>query len=169
IAEEHFSFLRRCEAAVNVEAGDARLLLEFSEPQQFDLLVLDAFSGDSVPVHLLTAEAMQVYRRHLKSGGVLAFHISNIHFDLQPVTETLASTTGMSARTLQNLPRQLDSSGQSKLSDPGSVWTIMTANAEFFRHSLLQRDQRPAASGHGILWTDDFANLLPLLKWAGKD
>jgi SAM-dependent methyltransferase len=169
IAEEHFSFLRRCEAAVNVEAGDARLLLEFSEPQQFDLLVLDAFSGDSVPVHLLTAEAMQVYRRHLKSGGVLAFHISNIHFDLQPVTETLASTTGMSARTLQNLPRQLDSSGQSKLSDPGSVWTIMTANAEFFRHALLQRDQRPAASGHEILWTDDFANLLPLLKWAGKD
>ena len=70
--------------------GDARLVLERERDQQFDVLVLDAFSGDAIPVHLLTSEAMQIYSRHLKTSGVLAVHISNSYFDLEPVVSVLA-------------------------------------------------------------------------------
>ncbi len=168
IANEHFSFLRDCKAAVAVEEGDARLLLEHSEPRAFDLLVLDAFSGDSVPVHLLTVEAMEVYRRHLAEDGLLAFHISNLHFDLQPVTEALAIDASFAVVTIQNLPNSRGANGETLVSDPGSTWTLMSADSSFLRHELMQRDRLPSVARPGNLWRDSFANLLPILKWSGS-
>lgn len=169
IANEHFTFLRDCEAVVSIEEGDARLLLEHSESREFDLLVLDAFSGDSVPVHLLTVEAMEVYRRHLAERGLLVFHISNLHFDLQPVTEALADHASMAAVTIQNLPAGRGPDGGPLLSDPGSTWTLMSDDVSFLQHDLMLRDRLPVAATNGNLWRDSFANLLPILKWSGSD
>ena len=99
VARRHFSFLRRTPATVEIALGDARLTLEAElrrgESQQFDVLLLDAFSGDAIPVHLLTQEAVALYLAHLKPGGVLAVHISNRHLDLRPVVEGLARHHGL--------------------------------------------------------------------------
>ena len=90
LAQKYFTFLKSCPSTVDIIHGDARLILENESPQQFDLLVLDAFSGDAIPTHLLTQEANQSYLRHLRADGLIAIHISNIHFDLRRVTEALA-------------------------------------------------------------------------------
>ena len=94
IARQHFSFLGHCPAQQDVILGDARVSLEREANQQFDVLVLDAFSGDSIPTHLLTSEAFEVYRRHLVETGVIAVHISNQHLDLEPVIERQAAHLG---------------------------------------------------------------------------
>src|SRR5262249_55601895 len=85
LAEEHFTFLKDSQAEIDMVVGDARLSLERESPQNFDLLVLDAFRSDAVPAHLLTEEAFAIYLKHLRPEGVLAFHVTNRHLDLEPV------------------------------------------------------------------------------------
>src|SRR5262249_25676796 len=97
IANTQFTFLKNSAASVQVVLGDGRLSLESEPNQGFDLLVLDGFAGDSIPTHLLTDEAMKTYVRHLKPSGVLAFHISNSHLDLEPVIRALADRYSMIA------------------------------------------------------------------------
>ena len=94
MATSWFSYLPKCAGKVEVAPGDARLSLEREPPQHFDLLVLDAFSGDAIPVHLLTKEAFEVYQRHLNTNGVIAVHISNHYLDLEPVVVNLARHFG---------------------------------------------------------------------------
>src|SRR5258706_16000426 len=91
LAETEFAFLRESEARIEIHMGDARLSLEREPPQAFDVLAVDAFSGDAIPVHLLTREAFELYFRHLRPGGVLAVHISNNYLDLQPVVVSAAT------------------------------------------------------------------------------
>ena len=101
MAEKHFTYLadaRDREATIDVMMGDARLSLERQTPQKFDLLVLDAFSGDSVPVHLLTREAMDIYRRHVAADGVIAIHITNSYLNLFPVVRALAENAHLGWR-----------------------------------------------------------------------
>ena len=95
-----FTFLRYCKAAHDVAMGDARLSLEREPPENFDVLVVDAFSSDSIPVHLLTKEAMALYFHHLKPDGILAVHISNRYLDLEPVVEGESRALGKLARTV---------------------------------------------------------------------
>src|SRR5262249_20328126 len=97
VANEEFTFLRDSPAKIEIVVGDARLSLEREEPQDFDVLIVDAFSGDSIPVHLLTREAFELYFRHLKPDGVLAVHISNQYLDLQPVATAAAHQFGKEA------------------------------------------------------------------------
>jgi len=97
LANEEFSFLRDSPARIDVVLGDARMSLEREPPQDFDVLIVDAFTGDSIPVHLLTREAFELYFRHLKSGGVLAVHISNQYLNLEPVVAGAASWLGKEA------------------------------------------------------------------------
>ena len=98
IARNNFSYLSRTAASTEIVLGDARLQLEMEPDQQFDILVVDAFSGDSVPIHLLTREAFTQYFRHLKPDGVLAVHITNRFLDLQPVVKTAADYFGKDIR-----------------------------------------------------------------------
>ncbi len=101
LAEKYFCYLgdaRRRGAEIDIEMGDARLALEQQPPQEFDLLVLDAFSGDSVPVHLLTREAMQICRRHVAAEGVIAIHVTNSYLHLFPVARALAEDSGLAWR-----------------------------------------------------------------------
>ena len=94
VANSWFSYLPKCPGNVEVALGDARLSLENEPPQHFDLLVLDAFSSDAIPVHLLTKEAFEVYERHLNTNGIIAVHISNHYLDLEPVVVNLARHFG---------------------------------------------------------------------------
>ena len=156
LAWEHFTFLEDCEAEVKVLPGDARLVLEQEVDQQFDVLVLDAFSGDAIPVHLLTTEAMQIYARHLSDDGVLAVHISNSYFDLEPVVRALGDEFGLSARV----------QACSKGADGGvaleSVWMLLCREPAVLT-KVLGPDST-AVNSRTVLWTDDRNNLLNVLR-----
>ncbi len=154
MANEHFTCLKNSRGAVTVIEGDARLVLDAEPDQRFDILVLDAFSGDAIPVHLLTAEAMQIYRRHLKPDGVLACHISNLHFDLRPVVAGLAKQHNLAQQTYSNRvdPRMAINEG---------LWVLLSPT-----ESLLPPDcDRPTAKPRQpILWTDERSNLFEILR-----
>ena len=116
LANTEFRYLRECPCRVDVVQGDARLALEHEAPQNFDVLVVDAFSGDSIPVHLLTLEAFELYYRNLKPDGILVVNVTNRYLDLSPVVETLARTTGRAWRTYRH--RAIRQEGFSRLPGP---------------------------------------------------
>jgi hypothetical protein len=159
LAGRDFTFLRDSAAKVVIVSGDARLALEAQPPQGFDMLAVDAFSGDAIPVHLLTREAFELYFRHLKADGVLAVHISNSYLNLQPVVERAAAYFGKPAVSVVNQD------------DPAngvfrSTWILIAAQPE----SLASPEIRPVGvplprTSNFRLWTDDYSNLLGILKW----
>lgn len=158
-ARTYFTYLKNCPAHVEVVLGDARLSMEREEPQEYDAIILDAFSGDAIPAHLLTAEALRIYQRHLKPTGVVAIHVSNRHLDLVPVVATLSRHVGMQVCKVAN---SNDRGSQECTSD----WMLVTSNKKFLEHQYVIE----AASGlseerfQGPLWTDQFSNLLDILK-----
>lgn len=158
LAERRFSYLSDTKARVETPLGDARLVLEREPAQGFDLLAVDAFSSDSIPVHLITRQALTVYRRHLREGGAVAFHISNRYLNLQPVVQQMAEEAGLKAWIVVDEPD--DDSPLFK-----SDWVLVTAN-----DALLQWLK---ARGKGEMlktearvrpWTDDYNNLFEVLK-----
>jgi SAM-dependent methyltransferase len=152
VARTHFSFLRDTSAEVEVVTGDGRLSLEREAPQQFDLLALDAFSGDAIPTHLLTAEAFDLYLRHLRPGGVLAVNVSNNHVDASRVVRALAARTGLVATRVRHR-------ATSVLGPYLSDWMLLSRDAA----TLPPGTDAPGAPP--LLWTDDHAPLLPLLRF----
>jgi SAM-dependent methyltransferase len=159
IARNVFTYIRDSGAKIDVVVGDARKSLAREEPQHFDVLVVDAFSGDAIPIHLLTREALALYRRHLAPGGILAFHISNRHVDLEPPIAVLAASAGMEARHVHSLGK--DSPGGYP-----ATWMLVTDNAAFFLQPELVAHAFYPDTRLGIpLWTDDYSALLPVLTW----
>jgi spermidine synthase len=159
IANTLFTYLRDSAAKIEIVPGDARTSLAAETPQQFNVLVIDAFSGDAIPLHLLTTQAVTLYRSHLAAGGILAFHISNQHVDLGPEIALLAQSAGMQARRVSS-PANPDTGAFS------STWILVSADPAFFLkpevfNSSHALDQNPKAR----LWTDDYSSLLPLLRW----
>jgi SAM-dependent methyltransferase len=158
IAKSQFTYLTDCPAHVDVALGDARLSLAREPSQQFDILVIDAFSGDSIPVHLLTREAFQIYWRHLKPEGVLAVHISNHYLNLAPVVQLAANESHKQAWQIDN-----------DADDPAQIFTatyvLVSSRAGFF-DQLLFRGQLIAIQVPPSLrpWTDDYSNLWQVLK-----
>lgn len=146
-SRRHFTYLKRSAARIEVVEGDARLTLAHEAPQGFGLLVIDAFSGDSIPAHLLTREAFTLYRKHLAPGGVMAFHISNQYADLAPVVRALAADARVACTRMR--------SG----ADPAaavleSVWMVVDTGRAW---TGGEADRR-------YLWTDDANSILPVLK-----
>ena len=141
LARKHFTFLDDSNAEIQVIPGDARLVLERETDQNFDVLVLDAFSGDAIPVHLLTAEAMQIYTRHLSDHGILAVHISNSYFDLEPVVRALAEDSGLDAR-VQTCDRGADAGVAFD-----SVWMLLSHDMHMLDVVCGHRDIPDAAPG----------------------
>jgi len=147
--------------------GDARVSLEREladeKPQTFDVLVLDAFASDAVPVHLLTREAFDVYWRHLVPDGILAVHVSAIHLDLEPVVRGLARLAGKQTVRIIN---DEDSNAVVAWSD----WVLVTVNQRFMNSEDVARaaSRRPWLPRTAVVWTDDHSNLLPLLRRAKK-
>jgi len=155
IAGAQFSFLRDSPATVEVAPGDARLSLDREPSRDFDVLAVDAFSGDAIPFHLLTREAFAVYRRHLATGGVIAFHISNQYVDLAPVVGAVAGAAGFQAVEVQSM--RDDDIGLSS-----ATWILATENRAFLAKPALSA---ATAVVPGALWTDDYNNLLRILRW----
>jgi hypothetical protein len=159
IAKNTFTYIGDSAAQVDIVEGDARTSLARESPQNFDVLVVDAFSGDAIPIHLLTTEALALYRRHLTPNGILVFHISNRHVDLVPAIGLLAASAGMQARRV--------SSGSSQ--QPGefsSTWMLVTADPDFFAQPELSAVARLPESEPGLkVWTDDYSALMPLIRW----
>jgi SAM-dependent methyltransferase len=160
LARSRFRYLQGMEkhgGKVEVALGDARLSLEHEEPQRFDVLLLDAFSGDSVPVHLLTQEAFEIYRRHMKPDGIIAVHVSNRYLTLAPVVERVAASVGMkTTRTLTELD------GFDEATD-----YVMVTNNEAFLMANPPDEPDEAEPEARTLWTDRRHNLFECLMTGG--
>ena len=161
-----FTFLSRCTPDARIEVGDARLLIERETAHQVDLLVLDAFSSDAVPMHLLTREAFADYRRLLAPGGLLLVHISNRFIELDPVVAAAARAAGWESAVRRYRPGAEAAARNEGASD----WVAMSPSAHTFG-SFLKASRAPwTALGPSTgfkPWTDDHASVLPLIHWAG--
>jgi SAM-dependent methyltransferase len=152
IAQREFSYLADSAARIEVALGDARLSLEREPSQNFDLLVVDAFSSDAIPVHLLTREALGVYLKHLRPGGVVAFHTSNRYVDLPPVVARLAALRGLTARLIET-------DDDDTFNTPSS-WVLVSADAHFFADPQIAAAASKLAHTTARAWTDDFSDLI---------
>lgn len=158
LASSKFTYLADCLGRVEFVLGDARLSLEAEPPQNFDLLALDAFSSDAIPVHLLTREAFAVYGRHLKTNGVIAIHVSNKALNLEPVILQLARHFGYYSATV--------SYETTKIGVLRSTWILLARSAEIINAKDIQQAARPAEANwqRVPLWTDDFTSLVHILS-----
>ena len=158
LARTQFTYLADSPARVDVLLGDGRLTLEREPDQHFDVLLVDAFSGDAIPVHLLTREAFSLYRRHLNPDGMLAVHITNRYLDLAPVVAQGAADLGWHALLVQALPDETHFWR-------GSTWVLLSRRSETLalgKRATLVKDLTPEPGRR--LWTDDFSDLFRVLK-----
>lgn len=163
LANTAFSYLRESDAKIETVLGDARLSLEQEaddgQLQQFDLLVVDAFSSDSIPVHLMTREALALYLRHLSPGGVVAFHVSNRHLALGPIAGQLAADAGVLAAQVDDDP---DTANHWQSS---TDYILVTRSQAFLDDpAVSERANTIEARDGQAVWTDDYNNLLGALK-----
>ncbi|MBA2306054.1 MAG: fused MFS/spermidine synthase, partial [Acidobacteria bacterium] len=158
---EHFTYLASCADACTVVLGDARQSLKALDGNEYGVIVLDAFSSDAIPMHLVTREALQIYLARLAPGGVLAFHISNRHLDLEPVLARLAEGAQLTALIRRDrIPNDTSPDGKAS-----SDWLVMTRSTEDFDALTTNRQWTPAATNPRVaLWTDDFSNILAVLS-----
>ena len=161
LAKREFFFLADCKAKLDVAMGDARLTLEQElkdgHPQNFDVLAVDAFSSDSIPVHLLTKEAMDLYFRHLRPDGILAVHISNRYLNLQPVLEG-------EVRATQKIACVVDTEDDDTVGVFGATWVLITSPATGFKGEIPGNSEPLDSKKTVRLWTDDYSNLFKILK-----
>ncbi|NSX54986.1 fused MFS/spermidine synthase [Sulfitobacter sp. 1151] len=155
-----FTFMHHCAPDAPTHLGDARIVLD-DQDLLFDVLVLDAYSSDAIPVHLITLEAVQLYLRRLSEDGILVFHISNRYYDIAPPLARIAGKLGIHAAIRSDLS---DSNANWEVGSTASVVVVASRDPEWIEHlsetkqwNVLQADQKP-------VWTDDYANLLSALK-----
>ena len=160
IARSRFTYLSDSEARVDVVLGDARLSLEREAPQGFDLLAVDAFSSDSIPVHLITKEALGVYLRHMKPTGVIAFHVSNRFLELPPVVGRLAQEHGLAALLVSDEGKDGDEDHTK------TDWVLLAKDPQVLREKEIQAagPVPPKDRPGWRTWTDDYSNLVQILK-----
>ena len=157
IAQSEFTFLKDSQAQVNISLGDARLSLEREAPHDFDVLAIDAFSSDSIPVHLITREAMTVYLHHVKAGGAIVFHVTNRFLKLAPVVKQIADELGLYTALI------IDDAEESSLSK--TDWVIVTRDKALIDKAAIAQKSTAIDAIPGLrLWTDDFNNLFQILK-----
>ena len=160
LARDWFSFVGDSRAQIQVVIGDARRTLAAEPDQRFDVLVLDAFSSDAVPAHLLTIEAFALWRRHLAPGGVLAVHISNRHLDLRPVVRASVLRLGWETVTIEDEPEE-----EERAWSESSTWVLAGADRAWFADPALRvRAAAVEFPPRAVVWTDDRADLLGVLK-----
>lgn len=156
IAHQQFTFLRDSPARTDIILGDARLSLERELSHHFDVLAADAFTGDAIPIHLLTEQAFRLYFRHLKPGGVLAVHVSNNYLNLTPIVARTATALGKQAVLISND----DNDKQDVFS---ADWMLVSSDRALLTN-LAARNQGTFVTGAGSRpWTDDYSNLIDAL------
>ena len=156
-AQKHFTFLSKSPASIEYVLGDARLQLEQEPNQQFDVLVIDAFSGDSVPIHLLTKEAFTHYFRHLKSDGILALHITNRFLNLRPVVKTAANAFDQDIKLVSFAASETKVGYRSE-------WALISKDKKAFRDIQFINAQELEEPKGFTLWRDDYSSLLSIIK-----
>lgn len=160
IAQTHFTFLRDSRATIRTHLGDGRLVLERMDRAKFDLLVLDAFSSDAIPAHLLTREAVDLYRHRLAEGGILAVHVSNNHLDLVPLVHRLAHDAGLDSRVVRGAANK-------PLGIHPSIWMLLgDVDHPLWDDRLLEtaHEATPGELAEAPLWTDQHHNLVSVLR-----
>jgi len=161
LARSEFTYLADSAARVEVALGDARLTLERELPQRFDVLAVDAFSSDAIPVHLITREALATYLRHMKPDGIVAFHVSNRFLDLVPVVARIARENRVHAVLVRDDPEDDDPSLRSR-----SDWVLVSRDSDALEGEKIvdagavEAEDRP----EWRTWTDDYSNLVQILK-----
>jgi SAM-dependent methyltransferase len=157
IARTHFTYLADSSATIDTVLGDARLNLERETPRNYDVIAVDAFSSDSIPVHLITREAMAVYLKHLKPQGVLAFHVTNRFLRLAPVVKMIADEYRLQTALV------VDEAEESDLAR--TDWVLVARDAEILSHKEIASVASPIETIRGLaVWTDDYNNLFRILK-----
>jgi hypothetical protein len=157
IAGSEFSFLSDSAARIETVLGDARLEMEREPAQQYDVLVIDAFSSDSIPVHLLTLEAMGIYLKHLKADGVIAFHVTNRFLRLAPVVKRIADELKLATALI------VDDAEESDLAR--TDWVLVTRDPARLKPESIAKAASKIIEIDGLrVWTDDFNNLFQILK-----
>jgi len=157
IAREDFSYLGQSEATIETPLGDARLTLEREPAADLDILAIDAFSSDAIPVHLITSEALELYAKHVKPSGVIAFHVTNRFLDLVPVVAALADAHGMQAVWIHD-------DGADVLASR-SDWVLVSKNTALLANPQIAGAATPIVRRPDWrLWTDDFNNLFQVLR-----
>ena len=158
LARKHFTYLTDSKGKVDVILGDARLSLEREASNQFTVLAVDAFSGDSIPMHLITQEAVRVFMNQVSSGGIVAYHVSNRFLDLPPVLAEIAAKENLAGVVIED-PAQTDNALHSS-----STWVLLARNADTLK-GIGDAGKPLQRSSGAPLWTDDFNNLLSVVKW----
>jgi len=161
IARGDFTYLSDSPAKVEVALGDARLTLEREPPQKFDVLAVDAFSSDAIPVHLITREALAVYLKHAGKDGVVAFHVSNRFLDLVPVVARIAKENGAHAVLVRDDPDDEDDSRRSR-----TDWVLVSRDAKALQRAAIVKAgaEAPKDRPEWRTWTDDYSNLVQILR-----
>lgn len=166
-----FSYIAKCKPDMPVVLGDARLMLEKTAPASFDILAIDAFSSDAIPLHLMTKEAFVIYQRALSPDGILLVHITNRFLALEPVVAAIASETGW-AMTVRNYQPQNNQPRGSF--DSESRWLALTRTPKRMAQILATMPDNgadwapPAANSRQTVWSDDFASILPAIRRGGS-
>jgi hypothetical protein len=160
LAMSKFRYVSKSKAQVDIIMGDARLSMEKEPRQDFDVLILDAFSGDAVPIHLITREAFEIYLKHLRPDGIIAVNITNRYLDLQPVVENLAKHFNLTAASFSY------DENDEEWWLYGNAWILVTRNEEFLKNREVagMRVPKKEARTDIPLWTDDFASLFQILE-----
>ncbi|VEG92445.1 spermidine synthase [Legionella spiritensis] len=153
----YFTYLRDCLPRITVHKGDGRQVLNSQKDADYDMLVVDAFSSDAIPTHLLTREAFHLYRKRLSSDGVLLVNISNRHLHLLPVLNA-------AARELDYMLLHKLDPGDNKGGQFPSEWALLTTNQDLAFHLMNRQGWRFVTENSQLLWTDNYSNLIPLLK-----
>jgi hypothetical protein len=172
-ATNYFTYLTDSQFKIDIALGDARLTmekeLERGEPQQFDIIALDAFSSDAIPAHLLTVEAFEIYRKHLKPDGVIVVHVSNRYLDLRPVVLKLAENIGWRHATIDDDPDEDEERGDNKWWFYASTWILVSQNDKLMDHEDIQgnayiyEEKDVLKKETSRLWTDDYTALFEVL------
>jgi hypothetical protein len=157
IARSEFTFLNATAAQTETVLGDARLNMEREPPQAYDVLVIDAFSSDSIPVHLVTREAMAVYLKHMRPDGVIAFHVTNRFLKLAPVVKRIADAYQLHTALVSDEAEDTDYSK--------TDWVLVTRSRTVLEREDIARAVEAIADIPGLrIWTDDYNNLFRILK-----
>jgi spermidine synthase len=161
-----FTFLADSPADLRIVLGDARIALTKEPDRAYDMLILDAFSSDAIPVHLLTREALQLYLRTLDESGLLAFHISNRYLQLAPLVAELARDAGLTCLVRYDKQMGPDAIAQGRVP---SQWAVLARSPETLRPLIQDARWKSVDPGAGaVAWTDDFSNPLSVMRWFGN-
>lgn len=153
-----FTYLRDCPPHIEVIKNDGRLAVEKLPDASQKLLIVDAFNSDAIPVHLMTLEAFALYQHKITADGVILVNLSNRHLDLLPILTAVS-------RSLDMMVFYIAHQGDSALGQFSSEWALLTMNEELIFKLMGSTNWRFVASNKQLLWTDDYSNIIPLLKW----